>query len=917
MKSFIKMTSIAAIVAMSQLTVATPATSTENNAMELASQLQIPYEKFKLDNGLTVLVHSDHSVPTVYVGMWYGVGSKQEPRGKTGFAHLFEHLMFQGTENREGEYFDPFLSAGATGMNGTTSQDRTNYYATVPTSALDMALWMESDRMTYLLGAIDEDALNEQRGVVKNEKRQNYSRPYAKMWSYVFGGLYPEGHPYHHAPIGSMADLNAASLDDVHAWFKKYYGASNAILVLSGDVSIEDAKAKVAQYFNEAPTGAPLAKIDTWMHELTSNKLEVQQENVSQARISRNWVLPPIGQKDTTLMSLVANTFVSNKNAPLRKRLVDELQLATDVRANAYPQDLSSSFNITVHVKSGVDAKEVEKVIDEEIAKYLKNGPDSELLKNAKLFNNVQLISSLESKANIGRLLADGQLFTNNPLFFKTELEWTNAASAKDLKGTAKHWLEKSYYQLTVEPFPKLKQSTETVNRSEIPAIGGATGVTFPEISEATLKNGIKLIVAKHGTLPLVDVSLDFKTGDYADVKSAKGAATMAFSLLDKGTKEHDAASFSTAMDKIAMQPRIGAREEYSGVSFRVLSTKLKESLNLAAEMLRTPTFPHEEFDKERQAWNVTLKQMQSNPSKYASAYFNKAVFGEDAVNGNILAIDDLNELTRSELLAFYNAEVQPDNMTVYVSGNLSMKDARKLVESAFGDWKGKAKSNLKPIGKAKSLEPRVILINKPGAVQSTILAGHALAPWNAADATSYTMLNGILGGGFLARINMNLREDKGWAYGARSRINNNISGDQTITVSSNVQIDKTVESMAEILKELKDITGKRPGTKEEYNRVVQSRVRALPGTFSSGTAFLRSIISSDRKGLEYNYAEGDADRVKAVNLNELNELASEIIKPEKLTWIVVTDLSKVEDQIRSLDYGKVEVWDYEGNKVK
>lgn len=918
MKKFLKMTSIAAITAVSFLSVVSPVSAFESNAMELASQLEIPYKKFQLDNGLTVLVHSDHSVPTVYVGMWYGVGSKDEPAGKTGFAHLFEHLMFQGTENRSGEYFDPFISAGATGMNGTTSQDRTNYYATVPTSALDMALWMESDRMTYLLGAIDEDALNEQRGVVKNEKRQNYSLPYAKMWKFVFNGLYPKGHPYHHAPIGSMEDLDAASLEDVHAWFKQYYGASNSVLVLSGDISIEDAKTKVAHYFNEAPTGVPLIKKDTWMHELTSNKLEVQQDNVPQARISRNWVLPPIGQKETTLMSLVAKTLVSNKNAPLRKRLVDDLQWATDVRANAYGQDLSSSFNITVHVKTGVDAKDVERVIDEEIAKYIKNGPDTELLKNSKLFNNVQLISSLESKANIGRLLADSELFTGNPLFFKTELQWQNAASARDLKDVAKNWLEKAYYQLTVEPFPKLKQSSQTVNRNEIPAIGDVTtGVTFPEISESTLENGIKLVVAKHGTLPLVDVSLNFKTGDYADVKGKKGAATMVFSLLDKGTKEHDATALASSMDKIAMQPRIGARDDTSGMSFRVLSTKLEQSLNLAAEMIRTPVFLQDEFDKERQGWNVVLKQMENNPSRNASAYFNKAVFGNHAVNGSIITVDDIESLSRADLLTFYNAEVQPDNMTVYMAGNLSMDEARNLVEQAFGDWKGKAKSNLKRIGKAKPTKPRIILVNKPGALQSTLVAGHALTPWDAADATSYTMLNGILGGGFLGRMNMNLREDKGWAYGARSRINENFSGDQTITVSSDVQIDKTVESMAEILKELKDITSKRPATKEEYSRVVQSRVRALPGSFNSGTAFLRSAISSDKKGLPYDYAAGDSERVKAVSLKELNELASELIKAEQLTWVIVSDLNKVEEQIRALGYGKVEVWDYEGHKIK
>ncbi|MBT8087814.1 MAG: insulinase family protein, partial [Gammaproteobacteria bacterium] len=230
-----------------------------------STQVDIPYESFRLDNGLNVLVHTDHSTPTVFVGMWYGVGSKDEPDGKSGFAHLFEHLMFQGTENREGEYFSPFIDAGATGMNGTTSDDRTNYYATVPTGALDMALWMESDRMSYLLGAVTQEALDEQRAVVQNEKRQRETRPYAKTGEKIREGLYPVGHPYRHTVIGSMEDLEAASLDDVHDWFRQYYGASNAVLVLAGDVSLEDAKARVTHYFSGAPAGPPLSYPKLWI----------------------------------------------------------------------------------------------------------------------------------------------------------------------------------------------------------------------------------------------------------------------------------------------------------------------------------------------------------------------------------------------------------------------------------------------------------------------------------------------------------------------------------------------------------------------------------------------------------------------------------------------------------------------------
>ena len=323
-------------------------------ADDISTQVDIPYETFQLDNGLTVLVHSDHSIPTVFVGMWYAVGSKDEPTGKTGFAHLFEHLMFQGTESRDGEYFTPFTDAGATGMNGTTSQDRTNYYATVPTGALDMALWMESDRMSNLLGAVTQEALDEQRDVVKNEKRQGETRPYAKMGDKIREGLYPVGHPYRHSVIGSMDDLDAASLEDVHEWFNTYYGASNVVLVLAGDVTLDDAKTKVEHYFGGVPTGVPLSYPKKWVPELTENREEAMYDRVGVTRISRVWALPGLNDKDSSLMYLVNDSLAGNKNSPLRKKLIDELQLATTVYGRADGQVMSGTYSLTIDLKPGV-----------------------------------------------------------------------------------------------------------------------------------------------------------------------------------------------------------------------------------------------------------------------------------------------------------------------------------------------------------------------------------------------------------------------------------------------------------------------------------------------------------------------------------------------------------------------------------
>ncbi|MDQ7077275.1 MAG: pitrilysin family protein [Robiginitomaculum sp.] len=277
------------------------------SALAQAPDINVAYEQFTLPNGLRVVVHEDHKAPIVAVSIWYHVGSKDEPNGKTGFAHLFEHLMFNGSENHPGEFFEPFEQVGATGMNGTTWLDRTNYFETVPTPALDMALWMESDRMGHLLGAIDQDTLDEQRGVVQNEKRQGDNQPYGMAQYRLQYGVFPEGHPYHHSTIGSMADLDAASLDDVKGWFNEYYGAANTVLVLAGDIDAKTAREKVAKYFGDIKAGPPLPHLKSWVPVKAENKHEVIMDQVPQARIYRQWAVPGRSTKDKAMLDLAAS----------------------------------------------------------------------------------------------------------------------------------------------------------------------------------------------------------------------------------------------------------------------------------------------------------------------------------------------------------------------------------------------------------------------------------------------------------------------------------------------------------------------------------------------------------------------------------------------------------------------------------
>ena len=881
------------------------------------TRVDIDYARFLLDNGLTVLVHSDHSTPTVFVGMWYGVGSKDEPAGKTGFAHLFEHLMFQGTANREGEFFSPFTDAGATGMNGTTSEDRTNYFATVPSGALDMALWMESDRMIHLLGAVTQEALDEQRAVVQNEKRQGETRPYGRVPDKLRAGVYPLDHPYRHSTIGSMDDLNAATLDDVHEWFNTYYGATNAVLVLAGDVTLDDAKARVETYFGGAPAGEPLSHPQQWIPDIAEIRQDVMYDRVGQARIVRAWALPDMNDRDNTLMYLANETLVGNRNAPLYRKLVDELRLATEVSGYTFGKVMNGEYVLEVSLAPGADPEQAAAVIDETLAQYLAEGPDEEILDNAKLATNVGMLSVLETGSGIGRTLAEGELYSGDPLYINRELEWLNAASAEDVRDVAGRWLTRGHYQLTVLPFPEYPFAEDAADRSGIPPVTADSGINFPPIETATLDNGLELVVARRGGIPLIDVVIGIETGRMANPADAPELSTLMTGLLNQGTDTYSVNELAAAADRIALNFGCQDGVERSSCGYRILRSYLGNSLELAAEMLRDASFPQEEVDKALEQISAALANLRNAPAGAAGSLFNRAVFGAEHPLGSVWTPELLERVDRVAIAEFHLDEVAPDNMTIYMIGDIGLDEALEAVEGAFGSWQATARSALKPVGEALEPRARVILLDYPDAESSTIVAGYALEPYDPATWDELSIVNAAFGGTFESRLNMNLREDKGWSYGYRSRITPVPDGDMVLVAGGSVQTDKTMESMAEIRREFEEFVSSRPATTDEVDRIKLNRTRSLPGAFATNRSFLSSIVQSDRFGLPFDYAESGAERIAAVTVAGVRDRALGLIDPDPLTWVVVGDLERIEESVRSLNYGEVEVWDAFGRKLR
>ena len=532
-------------------------------ASSLADLPEIKYESFKLDNGLTVVVHEDKKVPMVAVNVWYHVGSKNEKPGKTGFAHLFEHLMFNGTENYNNEYFEPFEKIGSTDQNGTTNSDRTNYFQNVPTNALDLALWMESDRMGHLLGVVDQEKLDEQRGVVQNEKRQGENQPYGKAFTAISESAFPKGHPYSWTTIGSMDDLDAASLEDVQDWFKTYYGPNNAVLALAGDIDLETAKIKVAKYFADIPSGPPLVKPEKWIAKRSEEKREIMFDDVPQARIYKIWNVPERDTEEAAHFDLASSVLVGGKNSPLYKELVYEQQIATSVSSFYYDREIAGMFFIVADVVAGVDPAKVEAAMDDVMNNFIKRGPNPKLLKAEKtkllagFIRGIQRIGGFGGKSD---LLATCQTYTGNPGCFQENAAFMDEVTPSKMKATFAKWIDDTPYVLTILPTDKYEVAQTDLDRSAgVPYPTEKVEFQFPKLQTATLSNGAKVVLAQRKGVPLVELNLQFDFGYAQENNYELGYTNFMMGMLNEGTKKYSSLEFDEVLDSLGSNLGFGS----------------------------------------------------------------------------------------------------------------------------------------------------------------------------------------------------------------------------------------------------------------------------------------------------------------------------------------------------------------------
>jgi zinc protease len=539
-----------------------------------AADIDIPYQQFVLDNGLTLIVHEDHKAPLVAVNLWYHVGSKNEKPGQTGFAHLFEHLMFNGSEHFNDEYFRPFEKAGATDQNGTTNPDRTNYFATVPTPALDMALWMESDRMAHLLPAIDQAKLDEQRGVVKNEKRQGEDRPFGKVWSLIAAQTFPAGHPYSWLTIGSMEDLDAAQLDSVHAWFKQYYGPSNAVLVIAGDVDTQAVKKRVEHYFGAIPAGPALQRTDSWIARRTDERRATMQDRVPYARIYLVWNTPRLVDPVSGQFDLLSDLLAGDASSLLHRRLVQEKKLATQVGALNSGQEIASQFIVTADVAPGVEPLQVERELRKTLDEFKQRGPAATDLARAKLNYRASLLRQLEKVGGFSgkaELLASGAVYAGDPAYYKRALRDVESTTDSQLRDTAREWLNAGVYVLHVLPRPELKTLAESVDRTKVPAAGPAPQPNIPTPERARLANGMQLVLVRRAELPLVEMEWQLPVGRNVDGWQHAGLSDFVLNMLLEGNSGLDSAAIAGRIRALGAVVDTYTRVDSAGVQMSAL----------------------------------------------------------------------------------------------------------------------------------------------------------------------------------------------------------------------------------------------------------------------------------------------------------------------------------------------------------
>ncbi|MCX7864497.1 MAG: insulinase family protein, partial [Novosphingobium sp.] len=680
-----------------------PAATAQPSLVALADAIDIPYARFELDNGLVTIVHTDRKAPIVGVTLYYRVGSKHEPRGRTGFAHLYEHLFFSGSANVPN--FDaPLEAAGSTTTNGSTWYDRTNYVVTVPTGALELALFMESDRMGYLLPAITQDKLDRQRSVVQNEKRQGDNQPYGLVDYAIGEGLFPVGHPYRHSPIGSMRDLEAATLADVRKWFADHYGPNNAVLVLTGDIDVATARVLVEKWFGAIPRGPDVRAVEAGPVTLSRPISRDMTDRVPLVRLGRYWSGPGLNHPDRVALEIGMHILGGLASSRLDNALVRGQKLAVRVTAGAQSLEQVSLLEATMDVRPGVLRSRAEAQFDRVISGFLKSGPTEDELRRAVASTLSAEIGALEQVGGFhgkGATLAEGELYSGDPGQFRKDLARMAALRPADIQAAMRRWLGRPAFRLAVVPGERRESGDEMggwgdeadhpappadprMPAAELPPapvrqappVTASANLDFPPIERARLSNGIPVALARRSVVPKLVLAIDFDAGIAADAGYIAGAQSLMLDMLDEGTTSRTATQIAMEQERLGATISIGASPDTSSITLSPLTANLAPSLALTADLLRHPAFAPAEVSRVRQQHLAELAQTLASPAALARREANRIIHGDHPYAQPDDGLGDeasLRRLGPRELRETHQRWLRPDRARITVVGDITM----------------------------------------------------------------------------------------------------------------------------------------------------------------------------------------------------------------------------------------------------
>ena len=883
--------------------------------------MELSFEKVTLPNGLDVIYHQERSLPVVSVNVWYHVGSKDEEAGKTGFAHLFEHIMFEGTKHHNASHFEPLQKVGAL-LNGSTNNDRTNYWENVPSNYLELALWLEADRMGYLLDALDQRRFDIQRDVVKNERRQSYeNRPYGMASLRLQDMAYPTPHPYHWPTIGYHEDLDNASLDDVRAFFQRFYIPNNASLSIAGDFDLDKTKELVYQYFADLPAGPPVPRQGRMDSPLQGQSKSVLYDTVLLPRVFVTWPTVPRFHDDEAPLAVLASILSDGRSSRLHKSLVYEKRIAQSVSAHHGASEIAGLWYLDITAASGHSLEEVEETAMDELQKLKIDAPlpeEIERIKNQIERGTVGQLAHIGGFGGRANRLNSFNVFTGDPENANRDLGRFRSVQSDDVLRVASSYLGSRRVHLSVLPEPTRTFASSSIDRTIEPAPEKSRPFAPPSPKRAVLANGLRLMVVEKPGLPLVAFGLVLDAGSVTDPHDKPGLAAFTTAMLQEGTSSRSSQKIADEFEFMGTQLTSNTGREQTFLAAETLTKHWPDALEILADLVQRANFPEHELERLRQERLTTLRRLRDDATSIAARLAPMLLYGKDSPYGHpVLGTEDvLKNITQGDLIRRFAQNFTADKATLVVAGDVTLGEVQRCAQQHFGTWAA-SENNASASTDEKIAESKtttIYLLDKPGAAQSVIRAGHVAAARSHADYFPLIVFNYIFGGQFTARLNMNLRQDKGYSYGYNSSIDWHKSS-SLLMAGGGVQTNVTTEAVLETLKEFTDIQESRPIAESEFQASKDSLLRQFPASFETSPQILGQLGNIVLFDLPDDYYSRVPASIGAVTLEDVRRVAREHVASDALTILVVGDREKIEAGLRNIGF-PLNIVDPEGNKI-